>query len=156
MFQDFEHDVFNALQQGLQLIQKYKSLHLILGREHFQYVPNGIIKGVTKFCRQEAIPFTIRENFAERNARQQHAYLIFSDTDLIRFIKHCNKMKWRPGRDVGIISYDDTPVKEILLAGVTVISTDFEQMGKTAGRLIAEKRREKIANPCSLIVRKPL
>lgn len=156
VFQDFEHDVFNALQQGLQLIQKYKSLHLILGREHFQYVPDGIIKGVTKFCRQHGIAFSIQENFAEKNTKQHHAYLVFSDTDLIRFIKQCNKMKWKPGKDIGIISYDDTPVKEILLNGVTVISTDFERMGETAGRLISEKRREKIANPCRLIVRKTL
>jgi hypothetical protein len=47
VYQDFEQDVYIALQRGLHLLRDYKALHLVLGREHFQYVPLGIIKGFT-------------------------------------------------------------------------------------------------------------
>ena len=33
------------------------------------------------------------------------------------------------GKQVGIISYNETPLKKIILNGITTISTDFEAMG---------------------------
>ncbi len=36
-------------------------------------------------------------------------------------------MKWKMGKDIGLISYDETPVKEIMLGGVTVIFTDLKK-----------------------------
>jgi DNA-binding transcriptional regulator YhcF (GntR family) len=156
VYQDFERDVFTALQQGLQLLKKYKSLQLIVGREHFQYVPSSLLQGFTEFCTANSIQSAIQENFVEKNIKQQHSYLIFSDSDLIRFIKYCNRKKWKPGKDIGLITYDETPMKEILLDGVTVISTDFKNMGSKAGRIILEKKKEKIANPARMIIRKTL
>jgi DNA-binding LacI/PurR family transcriptional regulator len=47
-------------------------------------------------------------------------------------------------------------MKEILEGGITVISTDFEQMGRTTGRLILERAKEQLANPTGLIRRKSL
>jgi DNA-binding transcriptional regulator YhcF (GntR family) len=156
VYQDFENDIFSALRQGLTRLRKYNSLHLIAGREHFQYVPSGIIKGFTRFCRQYNINYSIQDNLSERSIKQRAAYLVFSDSDLIRFIKHCKKEGWKPGRDIGLISYDDTPMKEVLLNEVTVISTDFRQMGEKAGELITNKKKERIANPSALIIRKTL
>ena len=156
IYQDFESDVYSALGSGLSLLRKYKSLHLILGREHFQYVPSGIIKGFTTFCKSNKIVYGIQDDLEEKNLKRNHAYLIFSDSDLVRFIKYCTKMKWKAGKEVGLISYDDTPMKEILAGGVTVISTDFNHMGLKAGEFISNKKKEKMANPARLIIRKTL
>jgi DNA-binding LacI/PurR family transcriptional regulator len=57
---------------------------------------------------------------------------------------------------VGIISYNETPLKEILLDGITVISTDHECMGRTAARLILDKKGASVKNPFVLIRRKSL
>ncbi len=156
VYQDFEADVFNALEHGLPSIKGYKKLHLIAGHEHFQYVPDAIIKGFKKFCSQYNITGEVMDNLDEKAIKAGEAYLVFSDTDMIRFIKYCEKMKWKPGKDIGMISYDDTPLKEILLGGVTVITTDFAKMGKTAGEMIAGRRTEKIANSSMFIKRKTL
>lgn len=156
VYQDFENDVLNGLQEGLTLIKKYKKLHLIVGKEHFQYVPSGIIKGFKKFCLKENIQGSVMDNLDETLLLSGEAYLVFTDTDMVRFIKHCETMKWKPGKNIGLISYDDTPLKELLLGGVTVITTNFELMGKKAGELITGRRTEKIANPSMLIKRKTL
>ena len=37
------------------------------------------------------------------------------------------------GKEIGVISYNETPLKDLL--GITVISTDFNQMGATAADL---------------------
>jgi DNA-binding LacI/PurR family transcriptional regulator len=57
---------------------------------------------------------------------------------------------------VGIVSYNETPLKEILLDGITVISTDHEAMGTTAARMIMDKKLEKVKNPFKLILRNSL
>jgi DNA-binding LacI/PurR family transcriptional regulator len=36
------------------------------------------------------------------------------------------------GEHVGIISYNETPLKKFIMKGLTTISTDFEAMGVTA------------------------
>ncbi|MBA2251046.1 MAG: GntR family transcriptional regulator [Chitinophagaceae bacterium] len=156
VYQDFENDIYNGLKMGLPLIKKYRRLHLVAGYEHLQYVPVPIVKGFKKFCSSYGIAGEVMDNLKEETLNEDEAYLIFTDTDMIRFIKYCDKMKWRPGKEIGLISYDDTPLKEILLGGVTVISTDFAKMGKTAGELISGKKVEKIANDSLFIKRKTL
>ena len=156
VFQDFENDIYNALEKGLPLIKKYNKLHLIAGYEHLQYVPAAIIKGYKKFCTTHGIAGDVMDNLKEETINKEEAYLIFTDSDMIRFIKYCDKMKWKPGKEIGLISYDDTPLKEILLGGVTVISTDFAKMGKMAGELIVGKKLERVANDSMFIKRKSL
>jgi DNA-binding LacI/PurR family transcriptional regulator len=75
---------------------------------------------------------------------------------MIDFIKQVHIHGLQLGKDIGLISYDDTPIKEILEGGITVISTDFEQMGHTAGQLITQKTKARVANPSRLIKRKSL
>jgi DNA-binding LacI/PurR family transcriptional regulator len=48
------------------------------------------------------------------------------------------------GKDIGVISYNDTPLKDLL--GITVISTDFQVMGETAAYMILKKKRETVKN----------
>ena len=156
VFQDFENDIYSALEKGLPSIKKYQKLHLIAGYEHLQYVPAAIINGYKKFCSTNGIVGDVMDNLQESNLNKGEAYLIFNDTDMIRFIKYCDKMKWESGKEIGLISYDDTPLKEILLGGVTVISTDFAKMGKTAGEIIVSKKLKRIANDSMFIKRKTL
>jgi DNA-binding LacI/PurR family transcriptional regulator len=156
VYQDFQQDVGQALASGEALLRKYRRLTLILGKDHFQYVPSGIIRAALSYCRKIRMPVRIADNLAEKDIREGEAYLIFSDGDLFRFIKHINRMKWKAGADIGFISYDETPMKELLLDGLTVISTDFTLMGRTAGEMITQRRRERIPNPARLIKRRSL
>lgn len=71
-------------------------------------------------------------------------------------IKLSRERGYKIGKDIGLISYNDTAVKEILEGGITVISTDFEQMGKTAAELLLKKTQKVIANPTTLILRNSL
>ena len=84
------------------------------------------------------------------------AYVVIEENDLVNLIKKCREQQLTIGKDIGIISYNETPLKEILLDGITTISTDHEQMGKTAAELITENRRAIIKNPFTLIRRKSL
>ena len=75
---------------------------------------------------------------------------------MVNLIKNCQAADLKLGKDVGIVSYNDTPLKEILSDGISVISTDHAKMGETAARMILENRQEKIKNPFHLILRNSL
>jgi len=156
VYQDFEQDIFSALQAAGDLLLPYQKLTCIKSTDHFQFIPEGILRGFDRFKNSGLICCEIAENFSPDLVKAGEAYLFFADRDLIAFIKETHRLGLRLGKDVGLISYDDTPVKEILEGGITVISTDFEQMGKTAGEFVEKKIKGKIANPARLIVRKSL
>ena len=156
VYQSFEQDILQALQSGVDLLAKYSRLTLVLSRDQFQFVPEGILAGFAAFQQLQKISCAVADTFTPALIKPGEAYLLFSERDLIAFIKHVHQAKLQLGQDVGLISYDDTPMKEILEGGVTVISTDFEKMGRTTGQLILEKRQEQIANPTRLIRRKSL
>lgn len=156
VYQDFEQDILSALQSGRNLLHRYQKLTLIKSADHFQFIPDGILAGFEKFKKSNFLNCEIVEKFSPELVLRGEAYLFFTDRDLIAFIKEVNKQGLTLGSDIGLISYDDTPMKEVLEGGITVISTDFEQMGKTAGKFITDKIKEKIANPSKLIIRKSL
>jgi DNA-binding LacI/PurR family transcriptional regulator len=57
------------------------------------------------------------------------------------------------GEEIGILSYNESPYKEVLLDGIAVISTDFVQLGRTAANLVLSGEKMHISNPFSLILR---
>jgi DNA-binding transcriptional regulator YhcF (GntR family) len=156
VYQNFSEDIFSSLVSGLDLLKRYRRLTLVLSNGNFQFVPEDIVAGFKRFGKTNGFVCKVAKSFSPDLVKAGEAYLLFADRDLIAFIRHVREQGWELGRDVGLISYDDTPMKEILEGGITVISTDFEQMGRTAGWLINERRKEKLANPARLIRRKTL
>ncbi len=155
VFQDFKNDIIEALESGLKVLTRYKKL--ILVHPKMVSYPSEIITGFRSFCMNNNFPGqVIHEIKSDTQINEGDAYIVIEETDLVQLIKNCNAAKLKVRRDVGIISYNETPLKEILLDGITVISTDHAKMGETAARLILENRQEKIKNPCTLILRKSL
>jgi DNA-binding LacI/PurR family transcriptional regulator len=65
-------------------------------------------------------------------------------------------MKLTVGEDVGVISYNEIPLKKFILNGITTISTDFQQMGERAAQLILENSKAHIEIPFSITLRASL
>lgn len=155
VFQDFRNDIVDALESGIDVLKKYDKLILVHPR--MVSYPGEIVTGFRMFCMQNNFPNrVIQEITTETVISKGETYIVIEETDLVNLIKNCHSRKLKVGKDVGIISYNETPLKEILLNGISVISTDHAKMGETAARLILENRQEKIKNPFTLILRKSL
>lgn len=156
VFQNFEKDVYEALYEALPSLKKYTSLVYVNPSSIVPYPPE-IKKGFQYFCRMHDFDFSIIEGVEMSTpVKRGQAYIVIEETDLVNLVKICRNNDLAIGKAVGIVSYNETLLKEILLDGITVISTDHEQMGITAARMIMEKSREKIKNPFKLILRKSL
>ena len=157
LHQDFEKNIYQGLSKAVLLIKKYQTLTLVLSSKNFQFTPVGIINGFEKFCKEFKISYEIISNLEEEEHLQKdHAYLVFRENDLVRFINWSNKKGWKLGEDIGLISYDDTPIKEILAEGISVISNDFALMGKVAAQMILSREKGRFVNESRFIERKSL
>jgi len=153
VYQDFEQDIYKALSDGEDLLQKYEKLIMIFpgGKE-----PEGRMLGFQKFCEERSIPFEILRSLLNRTIKKGEAYFVPSDRNLVKLVKMATEKELELGSDLGIVSFNDTMLKEVVAGGITTISTDFAQMGQTLAKMITDKSEQKISNPASLIRRKSL
>jgi len=156
IFQDYEHDLFDGLTQLKDQLSNYKKLILIAPHEatHARHVVDGFLR----FCMEQNYRYTIEHEVEPASFKKGNAYITFSryDTDDVALIKLTRSKGYKLGQDIGLISYNDTAVKEILEDGITVISTDFEAMGKAVSQAILNKETVVARNPTRVIVRNSL
>ncbi len=154
VFQNFEVDTIMALNQGYELIKKYSCLKIISNdnRVHLR----NIISGCEKFCHEKKLNFEHLYQVNDEEINKGNAYLVINDNDLVSVVLNIQKKNLRIGEDIGLISYNDTPLKQITAGGITTISTDFETMGKKLGELILQGEQRSIDNPSKLIIRNSL
>ncbi|MFA6397108.1 MAG: GntR family transcriptional regulator [Sulfurimonas sp.] len=144
VYQDIENDAYNGLAEAIPDLKKYEQLNVI--SKGSLYAPI-IQKGVEKFCKKFEMPFKVFETIETNNIQKNHTYLILNsqlDTELIDLVRVAIAKGCKIGEDIGIISYNESPINEIILDGLTVLSTDFKQMGELAARMIMEKSFKKI------------
>lgn len=150
VYEDFELDIYYGLLDGLCELKKYSKLYLVFPPKN--YYCSGIIKGFTRFCSGFDFEYeVINEPKSEINPGE--LYIVINESDLVNVIKKAGVENFKLGKDIGIISYNNSPFKEILAGGISVLSTDFEKMGSSIAEMILNKKREKIKNPFSFLVR---
>jgi DNA-binding LacI/PurR family transcriptional regulator len=81
-------------------------------------------------------------------------YIAISDRDLVELVKTARLNGFELGKNFGILSLNDTILKEVVGGGITTISTDFKKMGTRLAEMILSKEKAKVRNPASLIIRK--
>lgn len=156
IYQDFEHDIYHGLHKLKKEISNYNRLVLVAHPEAIH--ARLVIEGFLRYCTEVEFPYLIQSEIDEVNFQKGNVYVTFSryDTDDVALIKLARKKKLKLGQDIGLISYNDTAVKEILENGITVISTDFEAMGKSVAEAITEEKIIKKRNPTKVIKRNSL
>lgn len=156
VYQDFALDIRMALEQAADKLGKYK--RLILLAPGSLYHADWVVKGFQEYAKATGLETLVLPNVRKEDFRKGDVYITLSgyDRELAEVIKLSRANSYEIGRDIGIVSYNDTPIKEVLAGGITVIGTDFRQMGQTAAQLILSPETKIIANPTKIILRKSL
>lgn len=156
VYQDVAEDIFKALSTTHKQLQKYNRLALMGEHSHSQI--NQVEEGIQTYCLDYNFSYeTIFEPLSSE-VQKDTVYIIVSDSEqiLANVVKSARRNRYTIGEDIGIICYDDTPMKEVLEGGITTISTDFTQMGHTAAELIIRGETHIVANTSQLILRNSL
>ncbi|MCV6628770.1 MAG: GntR family transcriptional regulator [Flavobacteriaceae bacterium] len=153
IYQPFEKDIFEGLTTGMPYLKKYYKLVLL-----FQDIiqPTGMKRGFEAFCKMNAFDNEIIDDLQGLTPEKGSVYIIPDDKNLIRVIKKIKDTHLQLGINVGIISYNDTLLKEVVADGITTISTDFKAMGKRLAKMVFHKERLHLENSCRMILRKSI
>ncbi|KAA3616890.1 MAG: GntR family transcriptional regulator [Calditrichaeota bacterium] len=154
IFQSHDFGFENALGDALDSIRKYKKLFLVYPQE--KHHPISTKNSFLKFCQQNGIEYQVEHDLDESLLQKNNAYFVIEDDDLVSLIKYCRKMNFKLGKDIGCLTYNDTPFKTILEGGITTVSIDFYQMGKLVGKQICRPVQINTVVPTYLFKRKSL
>jgi DNA-binding transcriptional regulator YhcF (GntR family) len=152
IYQDFENDFYGALKLGIQKLSKYNKIKVVYPEESIIPYPRRILHGIRKFCNEYQFGFEIFDNVCDDLILNKgDLFIIIDESDLVNFIKQVRKNQYVLGKDIGVISYNETPLKNLF--GISSVSTDFNVMGETAAKMILNKDKGKVKIPFNFIDR---
>lgn len=154
VYENFEDNIYSALKEALPALSKYKGINLIFPEN--SYYPKGIVRGVQNFCFEFAFSHRIIHRIEEETLQKGEVYINVMEGDLVILLEKVLHQKLELGKEIGIISYNETPLKQFIMNGLTTVSTDFVSMGKSLAHLVLNPSNERIENPFSLTLRKSI
>lgn len=152
--QNFERDIYTVFEQNNDLINKYTRIILSIpnNKGHF----NEIIKGFRAICKKYSKPCDLVFQMSDFEIQKGDAFIVVSDKDLVKIVTKSQTLNLELGSDIGIISYNETALKQIAAGGITTISTDFRAMGRSMAEMIVDGKKDKIHNPFGINKRKSI
>lgn len=150
--QDFGPALYDNLLQHIEKIRNYKRI-IYLYPEQLTYHPKISISYFKKFVKDCRLNFDIVYDPKKVNVQPGDLYLLVSDRTLAMILDQASEKAFEPGRDFGIISYNETPMKRYVKNGITVISTNFTEMGKKAAEYVINPGKVQHWVPTTMILR---
>jgi DNA-binding transcriptional regulator YhcF (GntR family) len=144
-YENFEKDIYGALEQAREQLSKYHTIKIIFPKR--SYFPAEIVTGFVRFCQQYAFAHEVVNDISLEPINEGEVFINLKEDDLVTLIERIIAMKLIIGKQVGVISYNETPLKKLILNGITTISTDFSYMGTVAANLILDNSRRHVEVP---------
>lgn len=154
VYENFHQDIYNALKDAREALSKYHTLKIIFPSD--SYYPDEILEGFRHFCQDYAFSYKVVDDIVTEAIGEGEVYVNVMEDDLVTLIERIEQLQLKIGGQVGIISYNETPLKKIILSGITTISTDFRRMGEMVAELVLGKERRHMEVPFHLILRPSL
>ncbi|MCL7765345.1 GntR family transcriptional regulator [Polaribacter sp. Z014] len=154
VFQNFGASFFEALKDAVEVFRKYKELVFLYPT--YTYHPKETIEYFKKYCNLFKFNYRIITDPKSFILEKNVAYISTSDRMLGVFLEQCRVENFEPGRDVGFLSYNETPTKKFIYKGISVISTDFKELGTKAAAFVLEDKPMQHYVPTKLTLRESL
>ncbi len=152
--QHFEEPTYKALETLKNRLKDFDEMVLFF-KQQSDY-PTGILKAFGAFATKHKIKAEVIDRYSPNVLKKGKVYFTIGDIDLWKLLKDCKKKNIKIGEEVGIISHNDSPAKEIICGGITTLSTDFELMGKQAAEFVLHREKTQHIVPSKLLRRASL
>ncbi|MES2275506.1 MAG: substrate-binding domain-containing protein [Bacteroidota bacterium] len=154
VLENFKRNIYKALETVLEDLSKYDTIRMLTSPS--STLSPDIAKGFHLFCQQYAFERSVENDVQQLDINKGEVFICLNDDDLVELIEKIRARGLEVGKDVGIISYNETPLKKYILKGITTISTDFEQMGIKAAKMVLKNQMEQVQLDCRLKLRHSL
>ncbi|MFY0654890.1 MAG: GntR family transcriptional regulator [Cyclobacteriaceae bacterium] len=150
---DAKEDIYNALESLRSDTSKYAKFRLIIPDKSYH---DDILEGFANYCLDNNVKFDVHSEMATASVENGQLYIVKEEEDLVELIKQSNKKQLVLGKEVGIICYNDSPIKEILGGGISTITPDYMELGVALTKMILNKEILKTKNGFKVIKRNSL
>ena len=154
VFQDFGKAFYESLKKAVELFRKYEAIYFLY--PNFTNHPQETLIFFKNFCREFEFKYKIITDPKEFNVQKNRAYIGVSDRMLGVFLEQCREKDFEPGVDVGFLSYNETPMKKFIYKGISVVSTDFKELGTKGAEFITKDEPMQCYVSTKLILRESL
>lgn len=145
VYQDVSNDIYYGLGEILEDLRKYDKLHVVI-------LPSSlygsvITVAITRFCEENNVEVEFHCDINEAMMSRGGVYLLLNGQlgiGLVEVSQLAISQGLEIGKDIGVISYNDSYLSAIILGGLTTVSTDFVQMGHLAAKMIVENNLQKV------------
>lgn len=144
VYQDFENDIAYGLAEGFDSTDKSMKLRVITLPKSLY--GQEIHKGIERFAAENNVSVEFLTS-APDDIKPGETFLVLNsqlDAGLVDLTQHIQRAGLQVGKDVFIISYNEFDMNELVLGGLTTVSTDFRQMGQIAAEMILNKNLQKV------------
>lgn len=150
--QNFGQAVYDNFKLQIDKIRQYEKF-IFLYPEKWTFHPKTAIDNFKKFCADFNINNEIIYSIDNLDIKKGDLYFLVSDRTLTKILDQAEAKNLEKGKDIGIISYNETPMKKYIKDGITVISTDFMEMGRKAAEYVLNPGEMKYVVPTKMIIR---
>lgn len=154
IIQSFEDILYNALKDLSEKLSKYNQLSVVFPQ--FTYYPKNTLDGISRFAKEFNLEFKIIENIESHIPKSGSVFIALTEKELASTVLNIQKNDLEIAKDVGIISYTDHPLNEILIGGITAILPNFKHMGQLAADIVINGKQINTNIGYSIIKRKSL
>ena len=145
VYQDMSNDIYDGLKEALDDLKRYNKLHVVT-------LPTSlygslIMAGVERFCADYSINVEFHYEITSDMMKRGGVYLLLNGQLGLGLVEAARTAKMQGleiGKDIGIISYNDSYLSEVILGGLTTVSTDFAQMGRLAAEMVLSHDLRKV------------
>lgn len=130
---DNREELYQTLTEISDSCQKYHHFRLIFPDNVYH---KEIWEGFADFCLDHKIKFDITPDLMDPDISSGQLLIIKNDQDLASVVKYCKENNLELGRDVGVICYNDSALKEVLAGGISVITPDFYNIGRKVANFV--------------------
>ena len=137
--QDHQEGTFAALSANADFVKAYSRLRVINPKAaYLDPFYEIILKGAKSFGDASGMEIVTESNPDFSKIERGDLYLTISERDLASFVLSAREKGLRLGKDVGLVAYNDTSVRELMDVGIATISTDYKEMGRSAAKRILD------------------
>jgi len=145
VYQDMTNDIYDCLGGVVEDLRRYNKMHVVTLPSSL-YAPITS-ESVTRFAKDNDINIEFHYEINEDIMQRDDVYLLLNGQLGIGLAEIARIAKAKGldiGKDIGLIAYNESYLNEIILGGLTTVSTDFKQMGYLAADMILAHNLHKI------------
>lgn len=106
-----------------------------------------------EIAKRKGRPFEQQSLVMDSLLRRETLYFVWEDKDLTQLLRMCVDQGLVPGKDLGIISLTEHPLKRVLAGGITTLSLSAEQLGLFASTNILQHAKNSLPFEAILTLR---